>query len=495
MTAIITQDLKYGIIYVIGNPKQTYNLRWFATMIEPMIRPLSLEWVETMDVDHTRIVARRFNVGNLGKYATVQLHLNKYGRSDSYSLLAAVHAFSDCLQDVMDDSEGDVIIKEEDYSDRNALPEGKWGQSESSVPFGDVLHEIGMPETDMPQDHTRVELRTPKFNKFNRHYTPSPTSAPDLTGDEKPSLGKRLKKLGRKLRKKVQNEEEDIILREESKCLRREKEERARRKEEERARREEEERARREEEQRISWQQEKRILEDEVSYVDYWGAEGGGFEISEDVVSSNQMRYHAEPETLDIEAEEVREFERINSEYEQDVKDLRARIVAFIAKYHKDPQQVMTMMLEGKVLIGGTPGHLLVNGDMKIVLPEYDELEIKMPAMCRTLYILFMKHRVLSGRGIVLKNIDEYRDEIIEIYRLVKPGANERNVEESVNNLCDPLSDSLNQKISKANRCVRNIITDKELAKLYTITGPRGGEYSIGLAPELMTLPRAVTEA
>ena len=228
MSAIITQDLKYGIIYVIGNPKQTYNLRWFATMIEPMIRPLSLEWVETWDVDHTLIVARRFNVGNLGKYATVQLHLNKYGRSDSYSLLAAVHAFSDCLQDVMDDSEGDVIIKEEAYSDRNALPEGKWGQSESSVPLGDVLHEIGMPETDMPQDHTRVELRAHKPRKLNRRhdYLPSTTSAPDSTGDEKPSLGKRLKKLGRKLRKKTQEEEENIILRAEMKCLRREKEER-----------------------------------------------------------------------------------------------------------------------------------------------------------------------------------------------------------------------------------------------------------------------------
>ena len=59
MTAIITQDLKYGIIYVIGNPKQTYNLRWFATMIEPMIRPLSLEWVETWDLDHTLIVHPR----------------------------------------------------------------------------------------------------------------------------------------------------------------------------------------------------------------------------------------------------------------------------------------------------------------------------------------------------------------------------------------------------------------------------------------------------
>ena len=174
MPTTITQDLKYGIIYVMGNPKQTHNLRWFATMIEPMIRPLSLEWVETWDLDHTLIVARRFNVGNIGKYATVQLHLNRYGRSDSYSLLAAVHAFSDCLEDVMDNSVGDVIIKEESYSDRNALPEGKWGQSESSVSMSEILT-----ENIWPQDHTEVKLCRPsrsplrrrilrkkKFNKF-----------------------------------------------------------------------------------------------------------------------------------------------------------------------------------------------------------------------------------------------------------------------------------------------------------------------------------------
>ena len=418
MPALFTQDLKYGIIYVMGNPKQTHNLRWFATMIEPMIRPLSLEWVETWDIDHTLIIARRFNVGNIGKYATVQLHLNRYGRSDSYSLLAAVHAFSDCLEDVMDNSVGDVIIKEESYSDRNALPEGKWGQSESSVSMSEILT-----ENIWPQDHTEVKLCRPSRSPLRRRI----------------------------LRKKKSNRFDDY------------------------------------DEQLIDFdvkakEAEAPVVSSSDSWADYCEA-------------PTEAPTEDTTDLLDIETEEILEFNRLETEYERDVRDLRARIVAFIAKYHKDPQQVMTMMLEGKVLIGSTPGHLLVNGDMKIVLPEYDELEIKMSAMCRTLYILFMKHRVLSGKGIVLKNIDEYRDEIIEIYRLVKPGANERNVEESVNNLCDPLSDSLNQKISKANRCVRNVITDKELAKQYIITGPRGGEYSIGLAPELMTLPRAVTEA
>lgn len=466
MPTTVTQDLKYGIIYVIGNPKQTHNLRWFATMIEPMIRPLSLEWVETWDLDHTLIVARRFNVGNIGKYATVQLHLNRYGRSDSYSLLAAVHAFSDCLEDVMDDSEGDVIINEEDYNDRNALPEGKWGSSSSSTPFSDVMGNIVLPDVDMTQDHTRVELpinRGRESFSVNRDM-PSPTSEPSLDKDEKPSLGKRLKKLGRNLRKKKHEVEDDeLIIREDSR--------------------------------QIHYEQEKRIHEDEVLRKEYYEEASLGAESLDDAALTSQAQFQFEPETVDVEAEEVREFERINSEYERDVRDLRARIVAFIAKYHQDPQQVMTMMLEGKVLIGNTPGHVLVNGDMKIVLPEYDEMEIKMPAMCRTLYILFMKHRVQSGRGIVLKNIDEYRDEIIDIYSMVKPGANESKVEESVNNLCDPLGDSLNQMISRANRCIRNVITDKELAKQYIITGTRGGEYSIGLAPELMALPRAVTAA
>ena len=461
MSAIITQDLKYGIIYVCGNPKQTGNLKWFATMIEPMIRPLTLEWVSTWEIDHTLIVARRFNVGNIGKYATVQLHLNRYGHSNSYSLLAAVHAFSDCLQDVMDDSEGDVIINEEDYSDRNEPPHGKWGASTASTPMGDVLMDFDLDYGSMPQDHTRVKLSCPRglqgFSK-NRDmlYRQSSESEACEASEEKSSIAKRLKKLSRKLRKKDSDEREETTAKE-----------------------------KRREEKRISWHAD--VLLDDYS-PDY-----NEEAISSAETSYDNVQFDIEPKTIDIEAEEVQEFRRIESEYERDVRDLRARIVAFIAKYQQDPQQLMTTMLQGKVLIGANPGHVLVNGDMKIVLPDYDEMEIKMPAMCRTIYILFMKHRMQSGNGIVLKNIDEYRDEIIDIYSMVKPGANEARVKESINKLCNPLSESLNQAISRANRCIRNVVTDKELAKQFIISGSRGGEYSINLDPELMTLPRAVT--
>ena len=417
----LLKNLEYGIIYVCGNPKQTHNLRWFATMIQPMIRPMSIKWVETWDVDHTLIVARRFNVGNIGRYATVQLHMNGYGQSSSYSMLAAVHAFSDCLSDVMDGGQGDVLIQEKDYSDRNELPKGKWGTSVTPPSIGEMPD--GLVVDTAPQDHTRVS--TPRH--FDEEILLSPSSATCVEEqDEEPSIFKRFKKLApkRQRRKKGTRLQTDVSIDE---C---------------------------------------------VCGDNLVNDERGGLQ--------------------DLEAEEVKESNRIESEYERDVRDLRTRIVAFIAKYHQDPRQVMTTMLEGKVLLGQEPGRLLVNGDMKIVLPDYDEMEIKMSAMCRTLYILFMKRRVQENGGFELRNIDQYRDEIVDIYCLVKPGANEERVCRSVDNLCDPYSNALNETISKVNGFIKKCIPDRSLQQQYLITGVRGGEYAIGLSPEMMSLPRAV---
>lgn len=430
----LLQNLDYGHIYVIGNPKQTTNLRWFASMIEPMIRPLSLQWVETWHVDHTVIAARRFNVGNMGRYATVQLHLNRYGRSDSYSLLAAVHTFSDCLSDVMDDGQGDVIINEREYSDRNEPPHGAWGASTSSTPLGHVLNKFEVDSA--PQDHTRVE-RPHKFDRIEFQI------------------------------------------------------------EKQYCRKEEEQRRRKEKEEQRRRQEEEKLLEERQ-----WDADESAVSSSDEdlmcyIEDDDSLMLPTTAESSDVqtlEVEEIRETREIESEYERDVRDLRARIVAFIAKYHQDPEQVMSVMLEGKVLLGQTPGRLLVNGDMKIVLPDYDEMEIKMPAMSRTLYILFMKHRLMGLDGFELKNIDQYRDEMVNIYSLVKPGADDDRVRRTVDNLCDPFSNSLNEAISRANGFIRKCIVDKNLQKQYLISGARGGKYSIGLAPEMIALPNAVMQ-
>lgn len=185
------------------------------------------------------------------------------------------------------------------------------------------------------------------------------------------------------------------------------------------------------------------------------------------------------------------ELKRLERERKQALERIRRDIVAYVARYHEDPKELMAELLRGKVVVG-QPGRLLVNGDMRIVLPEYDEMEIEMPASCRTLYILFMKLRK-QGRGIILKNIDEYRDELLDIYALVKPGASDERARQTVGNLCDPLCDSLNQTISRINRRIKDVIADPELVKRYIVTGKKGEPYSIALDPQYLELPRAVT--
>ena len=130
----------------------------------------------------------------------------------------------------------------------------------------------------------------------------------------------------------------------------------------------------------------------------------------------------------------------------------------------------------------------MVNNDLKIVLPNYNEVEVKMPAMCRTIYILFLKH----PEGIALRDIAGHRANLESIYSVVKPGRSEEKAKESIDNLLDPMSNTLNEYISKINRCFKSCILNDKLADHYCITGKRGETYRIDLAPELITLPKAV---
>lgn len=370
------QDLKYGVIYVYYNPQRRPDSLSGAGLFEKIAHPFEIEWIEDPDRgrDNTSLVARRFNVGNVGQCATVTLRLSdKYPRREQFD---ALNMFREKLFEVSDMSDGDIVLDEDDFGPRY--------MSES------LEASVNLPSA-APQDHTRVERRWTR-------------------------LKNRLKNL---------------------------------------------------------------LDEDDDFEVDASVRDVGG-------------TYCQDRENDFLQEEENLEVAQLERERKAALERIRRDIISYVAQYHQDPKDLMAELLHGKVIVG-QPGRVLVNGDMKIVMPEYDELEIEMPAMCRTLYILFLKQRKLGIAGIVLKNIDEYRDEILDIYSMVKPGASHHRVERTVDNLCDPLSDSLNQTISRINRCVRNVITDKELAKDYCITGERGQEYGILLDPQYLELPRAVT--
>ena len=371
MAAINLQHLDYGIIYIESDSVSSAPLQQARELLQKLVYPMEIRWVNNPDSKKMIVAARRFNVGNIGRYATVRLEIEDGHSSFGLNLGANVEKFAHVLLDVGSSDEGDAVVHVRD-------------EHLQHMEFKNY-----MPEA-CSQDNTRVHL---------------------------PMRG-----LWKKLRKNVQDFVEDSVVcaSEDASCL-----------------------------------------------------------------------PAPEPKIDKLQIEEDIELERLEQERRQAIERIRRDIVNYIARYHDDPKELMAELLRGKVVVG-RPGRILVNGDMKIILPDYDEMEIEMPAMCRTLYILFMKRR-LQGGGIVLKNMDEHRDEILNIYSMVKPGANRKRVAHTVDNLCNPLSESLNQTISKVNRRLKDVITDNELVKMYIITGKKGEPYSIGLAPEYLELPRAVT--
>lgn len=370
------QNLKYGIIYLYSDRRYSPGIYDPEAIVAKFVHPMKVEWVDDPGRGDLLLIARRFNVGNIGQYATVSLSLSRLNRSGGW--FEAIRHFADSLMGITDAGDGDIVINENDFG---------YDYNKHSSVYGGL-------ESAAPQDNTRVKSRWKRY-------------------------AERLRGL---------------------------------------------------------------IAEDD----------GLDDNVSESLSYSKES---AGPDHLDyLQEEEDNEVARLELERNRALERIKREIVNYIARYQEDPKELMAELLRGKVVVG-QPGRVLINGDMKVVLPEYDELEIPMPAMCRTLYILFMKLRKQGDGGIILKNMDEHRDEIINIYSMVKPGASEERVAQTVDNLCNPLSDSLNQMISRINRCIKNVITDKELARSYTITGKKGMPYSIGLAPECLELPRAVTGA
>lgn len=234
-----------------------------------------------------------------------------------------------------------------------------------------------------------------------------------------------------------------------------------------------------------------RVVEHYADYADY--ADYAEDDIDDSIFIDKQIgsvSYKCEPApSLEIEDEE-KEIVTIEQERELALKAIQAQIIDYVTKFHADPSQLINTLLEGKIVIGSKeqPSPLVVNNDLKIVLPNYNEMEVKMPAMCRAIYILFLKH----PEGIALRDISDHRTDLEDIYSMVMPGRSEEKAHEAINNLLDPMSNTLNEYISKIKRCFKSCIIDEKLASNYIITGKRGETYRIALDPSLITLPRAV---
>ncbi len=124
---------------------------------------------------------------------------------------------------------------------------------------------------------------------------------------------------------------------------------------------------------------------------------------------------------------------------------------------------------------------LMVTKDMRIVLPDYNNMEIKMEPINKAVFLLFLRH----PEGIIFKHLPDYRKELADIYQKIKPlGLNER-VIQSIEDVTNPLLNSINEKCARIRGAFVSQF-DESLAQHYYIYGRRGEPKKIDLPRDLV---------
>ena len=129
-----------------------------------------------------------------------------------------------------------------------------------------------------------------------------------------------------------------------------------------------------------------------------------------------------------------------------------------------------------------TLSRLVVDKDFRIILPDYNNIEIKMSPLPKAVYLLFLLH----PEGIPFKKLDYCFPELHDLYMLVGNREIEENIFNSIADITDPTKNSINEKCARIREAFLRHF-DTNYAQYYYITGKRG-------EPKKVTLPRELVD-
>ena len=174
----------------------------------------------------------------------------------------------------------------------------------------------------------------------------------------------------------------------------------------------------------------------------------------------------------DFEKEEVQSLintEEVLRELRESVQKLRLEGISLMAIHEFiDKQEPLS--------------HLVITEDYRIFLPDYNNMEIEMGALPKAIYFLFLRY----PEGIVCKHMPDYYNELLGIYKQLRPNTDEARLNLTITKVVNPLGNALNENIARIRKAFVEKF-DEHLACHYIITGERGLQYSIPLDRDLIT--------
>lgn len=118
----------------------------------------------------------------------------------------------------------------------------------------------------------------------------------------------------------------------------------------------------------------------------------------------------------------------------------------------------------------------------RIFLPDYNNMEIKMPPLSKAIFMLYLRH----PEGIMFSYLPDYRNELLHLYEMITGRDSREDIRRSIDDVTDPTRNSINEKCSRIKQAFLREFDDS-IAHNYYITGERGEAKKILLSREMVT--------
>ena len=161
-------------------------------------------------------------------------------------------------------------------------------------------------------------------------------------------------------------------------------------------------------------------------------------------------------------------------EQEEAINELMEEVRERISKLRQ--RGIAEYLLEQLIHPDNRLSRLVVTKDWCILLPDYNNMEIKMEPLVKAVYLLFLRH----PEGIAFKQLPDYREELTRIYNQLKPSGLTDRAIQSIEDVTNPTLNSINEKCARIRAAFVGQFDDY-MAKSYYVDGQRGEAKKIAL--------------
>lgn len=172
--------------------------------------------------------------------------------------------------------------------------------------------------------------------------------------------------------------------------------------------------------------------------------------------------------------------EQFNSQIDgEDITDLIEEVKVRIMRLRQ--RGIAEHVLEQLIHPDNRLSRLVITKEHRIILPDYNNMEVKMEPLVKAVFFLFLNH----PEGIMFKCLPDYRKELTQIYVKLKPNGMTDKTMQSIEDVTNPLLNSINEKCARVRGAFVGLF-DNHMAKHYYIDGRRGEAKKISLPRDLV---------